>query len=238
MAYTTKQPTVTRRDEGTGSERDTYEHPAFGRITVSKPQGGGTELFGSALKHRSYISITVETARMDRALNNDWIHGGKVVAEFNMSEAQWAHFVASAGNGGGTPITFRYKPEDGYRLEDVPGIESIETMKQTFRREVEETCREQLEYAKALVKELTELVAAGKANKGQLQSALGKIRMIAERLPGTMGFIQEQFAETMEKTVEAGKTELEAYLYNLAQRTGLDVLRNQSVQMLEEKDAK
>ena len=236
MAYKTQPPTVTRKAGHSDGGMQTFNHPAFGKITVTKPCGGGTELFGSALQHRSYVCVKIESAYLNRELNTDWIHGEKTVVEIMLSEAQWSHFVSSQGDGSGTPITFRYKPEDGYRLMDVPGIESIETMKQTFSREVEEDCRKALAQANDLVAELKALVAAGKANKGQLTSALNRLENFTTNLPSHIGFIQEQFAESMEKTVEAGKTEVESFINNLAHRTGLEVLRNQSVAMIEVKD--
>lgn len=233
MGYKVQKPTVKVMKGHGKSELQNFRHPAFGKITVTKPMGGGgMELFGSALKHQSYVAIKIETAYLNRELNTDWIHGDKTVLEIMLSESQFAHFVSSQGDGAGTPITFRYRPEEGYHLMDVPGIESIETMKQTFRREVEEDCEKALEQANALVAELTDLVTAGKANKGQLASALGKLQNFTTRLPSHFGFIQEQFAEKMEKTVEAGKTEIEAHVYNVAQRTGLQMLRDQSVKLL------
>lgn len=238
MTYETQSPTVTREDEGTGRERTVFNHPAFGRIVVTKPTGGGFELFGSALKHQTMVCVKIETASLQRELNHDWISGGKYVTEFYMSESQWSHFVSSAGDGGGTPITFRIRHGDDGKLMKCPGIESNESMKQTYKREVRELCEEKLAEAVDLVEELKGLVAAGKANKGQLASVLGKAAQFSERLPGTMAFIQGSFAETMEKTVEAGKTEMEAFVHNLAHRTGLEVLRQQSVTLLESKNNK
>lgn len=234
MAYTKQAPEVTNESRH-GSDSQTFNHPAFGKITVTKPCGGGMELFGSALKHRSYVCVKIETAYLNRSLNTDWIHGDKTVLEIMLSESQWSHFVSSQGDGTGTPVTFRYRPEEGYRLMDVPGIESIETMKQTFRREVEEDCRKALAQANDLVAELRGLVEAGKANKGQLSSALGKLEQFTTNLPSHISFVQEQFAESMEKTVEAGKVEMESFVNNLAHTTGLEVLRQRSVTMIEDK---
>lgn len=235
MTYKTQKPTVTKTHEGTVHEKETLSHPAFGKITLSRVscRGRGQALFGSALGHSHYIAIQVRTAKLDRHLNHDWIHAGKHVTEFYMSEAQWAQFVSSVGMGEGTPITFRDRPDDGYTPMHCPGIEPVETMKETFEREIEETAKKYVQEAKDLVKELEALVAAGKAGKGQLTEIKKKLEHIATGIPNTMGFIQSQFAESMEKTVEAGKAEIEGFVGAMATRTGIEVLRNQSVQLLE-----
>ena len=100
-------------------------------------------------------------------LNRDWIHSDRQVASFHMSEAQWASFISSQG-GGGTPITFESRPIDSAELQLCPGIESIETMRETFHRELNEKCQHYMAQAIELAEALSLAAADGKAGKGRL----------------------------------------------------------------------
>lgn len=229
MSYTTEPPVVTP------SSRDgesLITHPAFGVISVTRPSAGGKgiQLFDSAVGHNDFVSVQIATARNHRAINNNYIHEDQIICEFQMSEAQWAHFVSS-GMGRKTPITFRTKPAEGTRLEMVPGIEPSITMKQMFEKEIRAT-------AKAYIKEINDLKAkidgyalTGKANKTQLNEMSHQLGIFLTNFPSNLAFTQTQFAEAMEKTTESAKTDIEAFVMNLALKTGLDVLREKQLQL-------
>jgi hypothetical protein len=228
---TKQQPHVTLEEGPMAGER--YTHPAYGQITVSRgSQSGGIELFGSDLKHRNMLTITINTAHLDRHLNQDWIHSDKQVLSFHMSESQWASFVSSQG-GAGVPITFETRAVDEAPLQFVPGIESPETTREQFDREIRQKCEAYMATANQLVEQLQEALADGKANKTSLKALLDLATNLNTGMPNTMGFVQNQMAKTMEKTVSAGKMEIEAFVNNLALRTGFEALRNQSVTLID-----
>jgi hypothetical protein len=231
MSREYEKPTEIFRDDNHPIYDREYAHPAFGKVTLTKSSwggGDGVNLFGSDLKHSQTVSITVELAREYRDLHNSRQHGRGIVCELMMSEAQWAHFISSQGDGSGTPVTFRARPADGYELIQPPMIEREETPQETFAREVREKCERYAEDALGVLAQVQELAAAGKATKTQLQALARTLDLMAHNVPSNLAFAQEQFAETMAKTVHAGKIELEAYVQNMALRTGLDVLRLQA----------
>lgn len=230
---TTQAPTVEKRENDLMGDRVT--HPAFGQIEVVRSSvmgNGGVELFGSDLHHRHIITVRLKTAYINRSLNQDWVHSDRQLVEFNMSEAQWAAFVSSHGSSG-IPVTFTIRPEDGSPLMRCPGIESPETKRQTFEREVREACEANTQNARELAEKIAACVADGKAGKGTLQELLKLAESLSDGMPKTMEYIQRQFSTAMEQTVEAGKVEMESYVYNLAKHTGIEMLREQSVQLLE-----
>lgn len=224
MSYTTEAPKVTKTPHDLG---EIIQHPAFGMISVSRPSSGGkgTELFGSALNHNNYVSIKIETAELHRDLNRDWVSPRKIVTEFEMSHAQWAQFVASSGMGQGTPVTLRYRPEDNAKLVCVPGIESNEKLKQTFEREIKEQCARYIADAKTLTKKLADLIESGKTGKTQLKELHHEMSTFSGNFAANMAYVQNSFAEAMENSVEAGKSDIEAFVSNLAQSTGLAFLK-------------
>lgn len=214
-----------------------FTHPAFGKITVTKPQGGNLELFGSDLKHNHYISVLIEDAHLDRHLNRDWIHGDNTIVEFCMSEAQWASFVSSVGISEGTPITFDVRPEIGTRIMRCPAILSHETTRETFDREIRETTQEYVTRAKKLVADLAAAVKEGKANKGTLQALHQEAESLANRLPDTVSFVNKQFTERMEGAVSSAKAEIENFAATIAMRTGIAVQQERVAALIDTKPA-
>ncbi|HDS1721724.1 hypothetical protein NPS53_09440 [Pseudomonas putida] len=226
-------PKVERMDQGGPHERERYTHPAFGEITVRKGMvsGNGVELFGSDLRHRNMLTITIHTAHVDRHLNRDWVHSDRQVVSFYMSEAQWAAFVSSQG-GAGVPITFETRAPDDSLLARMPGIESPETMTEQFDREIRERSEDYIEKAKELTERIEQALADGKANKGLLKELHELSRNLSVGMPNTMAFVHKQMTGAMENLVTAGKIELEAHVNDIARRTGIETLRNQAPTML------
>lgn len=231
-----QQPQITPLTKPFEGER--YQHPAFGLISVVKGTGSGdTQLFGSNLRHNSALTITISTASLDRHLNRDWFHEDRTVCSFQMSESQWAAFVASQG-GTPVPITLEYRPKEGWEVERAPGIDAPESMLETFDREVQEKCEQFLSQAAQLTESIKQLVAAGKAGKGQLTELEKLSKSLSEGLPRNMAFIQRSLQEAMEKTVKAGQIEIESYVYDLAQRTGIQALAENKVSLIEGQKAR
>lgn len=224
MAKETQAPIVTAIPTGRGYEKNDVrvDHPAFGVIKVTHPSGPQT-LFGSDLVHHESICIEISTAHIDRSLSRDWIHADRRVVEFRMSLAQWAHFVASQGDGTGTPITFDCKPAD-LRWETVPGIELVSNSAQNHRKDLENHVRNAVAAYKDAVDDIQRLIDAGKANKGELRDLHARLSVLTSRLAGTAGFVMESFHKSMEETVQAAKIEVESHADHVIHRLGLDVL--------------
>lgn len=227
-------PTITERPEPFEGER--HSHPAFGQITVVKTNvsSDGIELFGSNLKHRGVLRITISTAHLDRHLSRDWIHSEKDLLSFQMSESQWASFISSQA-GASVPVTFERRAADDAPVTLVPGIESPENMRETFDREIRERCEKYIALAAELEAALAQAASSGKASKGRLVELQKMAHTLSVGMPNSMGFVQKQMAEAMDKTTTAAKTEVEAFVYDLATRTGLETLRNQAPLLLESK---
>lgn len=230
MVHRTELPTTTPGSR----DQEVISHPAFGVISVTRPScgGKGTLLFDSAVGHNDYVCIKVSTAQNHRMLNRNFIHEERMVCEFEMSEAQWAHFVSSGAMGRNTPVTFRHKPQIPYVMENVPGIAPLETMKQTFEKEIRQTAKEYIKEIGELKAKIDGLMTTGKANKTQLGEISHQLGIFLNNFPSNLAFTQNQFAEAMEKTTEAAKTDIEAFVMNLAVKTGLDVLREKQVQLV------
>lgn len=237
MSYHTEKPTVTEGDGIRGEQ--TFDHPAFGSLSVTRISSTGTELFNSALNHQHFMAVKVSRASLCRSLHNDRIYSrlDDVITEFYLSEAQWATFVAGGANGMATPCTFGTYREGN--IKHVPGIESIETVKETFEREIREKTARDVKEAKDIAVDLEKLIEEGKLGKTQMREILGRLKVFSGNFSTNMAFTQEMFAETMEKNIEQGKSEFEAFVNSRAQALGLQQLQQEAATLrLEQKKDK
>lgn len=214
-----KTPEMTRSDSpGYGKDREIYNHPAFGTITMTIPQGNRRDsLFGSDIGHTSCIRIQIDRAELHRDLNHDWIHQRDHLLEFEMSHAQFAQFITSAGNGGGTPITLRWTEKD----KQLPAIKKIETKHDTFRREINRSAAERLEMMEKWVGSLGAMLDSGKIGKNGLREIHKELKRHVEQLPGTMDFVVKSAEEALEKATSDAMIQIESYVQMTANRIGL-----------------
>lgn len=205
---------------------DTYSHDAFGTVNLSVITGGNDALFGSDLKHGQRVRISVQRATLDRSLSNDWIHGsGRTTSHlvtFEMSHTQFAQFITSNGNGGGTPVTLRYAPAPGTPTQEMPGIKAIETKADMFRREIQDSASKQLQFLQNEVTRLGAMLEGGKMSVKDARDMHRNMTILMGNMPGNMAFVVNQAEKALETAQMAAKIEIEAYIDHAARRIGLD----------------
>ena len=77
-------------------------HPAYGMLSFSRRSGGKQSLFGSSIEHKDVIAMTLRHGEVTRNLSSDWYHGTEVIAEVEMSYAQFAEAITSMNMGSGS----------------------------------------------------------------------------------------------------------------------------------------
>lgn len=184
-----------------------YEHESYGAITVTRASGQGY-LFGSDAEHHHFVHVEVRHAEMHRTLSHDWVSSSSrmPVVEFWMTEAQWARFVSSFGDGTGTPCTLR--TIDGRQIEKTPEPTHFTS---EFRDEIKKTVGKAATTLTELLKVLKESNLPGnktlnKKEQGVLISGLEQAVMaINSNLP----YVEECFNETMENKMSEALIEFE-----------------------------
>lgn len=225
--YPRQRPTVRAENpfEG-GHERIIQEHPAYGRISLTHPSGGNTEMFGSDIIHNERISLRIDLAYEETAYgipnyrSQPQSRGGRVV-ELEMTAYQWANLVASH-SGNGVPCTLRYVTRNG--VGNLPLIDGQNTNEEQANREIEQLLRSMMARHSEGVDALRALVAKGKANKKELTDALALVQNVHSKLPEVTAFAIETFKENSEVIVAKANAEVEASISNLVTRTGLKTL--------------
>lgn len=193
-------------------ERDSQfnTHPAFGCVSVSRPEGGNYQLFGSELFHNRCVTLRISTALSRRQFNEDTHHPDKFLMEFSMSESQWNHMIATPNTYVGTPITFtRLQPCDKSPVR-VPGIENPSFTKK-FETDIRKNVMASLRRIKTTVAELTEEVENPKLSKKTLKDIAHNLNTDLRLFVENTVFIQTMLSEQVEKQVHEAKVQMEAY---------------------------
>lgn len=134
-----ERPTIRSEMTGSGCERIIQEHPAYGRITLTHPSGGNTEMFGSDIIHNERIALRIDLAYEETAYgipnyrSQPQSRGGRVL-ELELTAYQWAGLVASH-SGNGVPCTLRYIAPHGQG--NLPLIDGQSTSTEQANAEIE-----------------------------------------------------------------------------------------------------
>lgn len=202
-------------------------HPAFGKIQVSRTYSGrGESLFGSQLKHNTMLHITISNAAVVADLHKECILERGRICEFYMTEAQWANFISSIGNGSGTPITFQRKREGD--MCAVPGIKEEPTTKTHFQSELKKLLDEYLQLARNLSAQLDDFAnnPASKVKKSDLKAMANMADHLSGLLALNVSYMETAFNKQMDKNINAAKMEIEGFLAGLTQSLGVQQLNN------------
>lgn len=237
--YPKERPTVRSEMAGSGNDRIIQEHPAYGRITLTHPSGGNTEMFGSDIVHNERIALRIDLAYEETAFgipnyrSQPQSRGGRVV-ELEMTAYQWAGLVSSH-SGNGVPCTLRYITPHG--KGNLPLIDGQNTSTEQANREVAASLRAMMKAHNEGLVALQALVAKGKANKGELTAVLEKIQNIHSKLPDVTAFALETFVEHSETVMARANAEIEASLNSLITRTGIKALGMKPLELEDKSDA-
>lgn len=212
----TKRPDIIAQSDN-GSRTD-YDHDAFGAISVYKTNSGkGVPLFGSALKHDQFVSIELSRAILIRDYNEDRHFSTDTITRFAMSEAQWARFVSSVGNGDGVPVTLERAPPRGTSCVRSPGID-MENERVRYTQDVKREFQKVLSDIAGIKKQLEDLTVGTTASKTGLRQVISNFDTAMKNIPGNVAYLQERFIRTMENIVQDSKIEVETFVKNAAIR--------------------
>lgn len=185
------------------------KHPCYGMLGFSRRSGGAAPLFGSSIKHRDTIYMTLKHGELGRHLNNDHYFGKGVIAEVEMSYSQFAEAIAAMNVGDGVPCTIRFTEKDGY-VKDRPFVSKQEQFEQEFADHLSDIKQE----ASNTIDEVKEIFGKKSIGKGDKEQILKKIEHLAMQISSNTEFVYRQFNEQMDKTVMEAKGEIEAFCQN------------------------
>ena len=223
------RPTI--RFEDAPTPRAIQEHPAYGMISITHPSGGNVEMFGSDIKHNDRIGLRIdlgyeETAYGIPEYRTAPARTGRIV-EVEMTAFQWAALV-SCHSGRGVPCTLRRVKGEPL----IPLIENQNTNEEMANIDIEASLSDLVKDFNVGLQDLRDLVAKGKANKGELTTLLGNLSRLHRKLPETTAHALTTFKENSEIIVSKAQAEVESTINTLIVRTGIKALGG-NVEMLE-----
>ncbi len=190
----------------TNREKDTETHESFGTMVVTRSiNGSDVQLFGSSIKHSSTVSMSISKADRNRHLSRDWIHPTDEIIEIEMSQAQFADMITSAGLGGGTPVTIR--KIQGKRTEPVPGT----SVRQKFSREFDKSVSDLKAQLESLENIAKDVLTKSTSKKEERESLLREINRLSREVSSNIPYIAKSFNESIDKVVGEARQEIEAH---------------------------
>lgn len=212
MGFEYQDPVITEEIDTSGRKETKESHPCFAQISASRVSGQNV-LYGSDFVHHNYIRISIRRSELHRDLNHDWRNAREEYIAVDMSEAQWATFISTMNVGEGTPCTLAHK--DG---KPIPQLNAPKNRQDQFQQELVKRFDRMKEHAKKLRASIEESKQSEKAKK----ELLGRLNMVEQEIFSNMGYVAQCFGEHIERTTEAAKVEISAYMTNLVQRHGLE----------------
>ena len=187
------------------------KHPAFGKLSLHRVNGGHNTLFGSSVIHNEMIELKISTASRSRDLHRDWIFAEKLVTEIWLSPVQLAEALFSM-NTEGVPCTLKTytKPGTGEWVygPECPASSRIDLTRAEFREQTKKAA----EKIRALEAKLRGMVETGKpVGKKALEEMRIEASCAAQEVDSNMPFIAQSFDEAAEAIVKEEKGEIEAH---------------------------
>lgn len=186
--------------EKTVDEERTIKHPSFGIISIGRVNSSSSEnLFGSSVKHRSWIQLEINRASLLRRLSGDHVfEEGLPIIRLLMTPVQFADMITSL-NQSGTPCTIDFV--DGHSVEP----SQMESKRMQFDAEFEEKMKLISKDTSEYYKQIDETLARSSVGVRDRKTILGLLDTLKMQIESNMPFIQREFDEHMDKVVLEAK---------------------------------
>jgi hypothetical protein len=205
-------------------------NPAFGMISISRGHASGRmPLFGSSIKQRNFIQITITMAILHRDLNYDSYFPQETIVNLYLSPSQFADAITSF-NTGGVPCTLEWY--NGQHIPDPPFENRRIQFDDEFAKHMEETISENNKYIVEIQKILSK-PSIGKKDREEIEKQLDMMRA---QISSTLPFIKRQFTEQMDQTVNEAKQEFNQHIEGQLKTLGLEKLKDKLSLEFKEED--
>lgn len=198
------------------------KHESFGMLQISRVSSSKAEnFFGSSVKHHHFIRLAICRGVKLRNLSRDWYMDDGLIVEVKMSANQFAEAITSLNMGCGTPVTLHYVQGEGMKAQCPE-----EHRRELFQNEFQDVCKDVAGNIEKLSKRADEILSGRGVMKATEREELRKsIENLHLQIRNSMPFVASQFNEQMDKTVQEGKGEIEAFFTGAIHKAGLEALQ-------------
>lgn len=220
MPQTYEKPTV--KEGSLHREGKIMQHPAYGVIGLTRTTcQPAMNLFGSHVRHSSFITLRIHTAEKDTHGDYEFVHARKPLCEVMLSGTQLGDLLTSMNVGDGVPCTIRMRETDW----NIPAIDDEETPISESRKSMNARLQEVMGKTDRMIGEAKSLLKDKKSlNKGELTSLVNKLDMIHQDIFSNLPFVAKCFDEKIEKTVTHAKGEVDAFVTQTIRSAGLEAI--------------
>lgn len=198
-------------------EKETYKHPSYGQIQMSRINSNNTRFYGSDLPQSNYIQVEIAESEMERNLADDrYFTKGRPIIRVRLSSAQFSEMITSMNIGQGVCCTIEKR--DGESIEE---LVHTENRKEFVHRKFEEKMREFGNQIKEKEERAIELIAKKTLNNNDIKELTSALHWISQEVNRNIPFYMECFQETMDKVVLESKMEIENAVSNKITNLGL-----------------
>lgn len=201
-----------------------YKHPSYGIVGFSRVQCTPIKLFGSDIKHSSFIKLRIGSAvsRKDNHLHQDSIGSSyKTFIEVNLTNSQFAELLTTMNIGDGVPCTIAYDPNVGMIEYAEPYIENVKERSERMLEVERVSVAKSMKKLKNQIDEILEKKTPTKEQKQNLNNLMDNFISLAHR---GMDFAETCFKEECEKNTLKMKTEIDATLVLMRTKLGLPAI--------------
>lgn len=200
-----------------GTIEVTRKHPSFGQVRLSRCScTPGVELFGSDLKHSSFITLTIDQADETFVLGRHWRHAKSSIIEIHLSYSQFVRLMGNMNVQEGSPCTIHYraittKEQAGVIKSPIQKI----NVKELTENEINKTTAQATGEIEEAMKELEAIIDSKKSfGKGDMRVALDALERLHRRLEGNQWGVNDAYKRQMDKLTSEAKNEADAYIHH------------------------
>jgi hypothetical protein len=220
------------------SRNETEEtHESFGVVSVTRPSGGRTRLFGSMVDALpSFVELTIQRAQRtnDPDGHSEFIrHDFKqpVVARIRMSTYQWAELITNM-NGTDTPCTLDVV--NGVQMDPLPKevTTPLEQIKQDTKKAFfKEKVADEVEFKAALEALKAQVAGLGLSQKKTvgIQNAIGELLQFVTAPMAAATWASQRLAEDTEKLTSQARIEIAAAMESIVRKAGLQAMQEKGL---------
>jgi hypothetical protein len=213
------------------SDEEVTTHPSYGQVVFSRITGGGSRLYGSAIrKHGSSITLSIKRSDQIDRDGTVWHHSREELIEVELSSSQFAALITTMNVGSGIPCTIRRLNNKG--VEGPPDDEPLnhERVGRSLANDGEMANRINGSIDEAL--EAVDAMLAGKSlKKSELKLVREKLQKARTNVRSNLPFVLTRFREEAEKVKTTVMAEADAWLTSVVQRAGLTALTGKGPQI-------
>ncbi len=201
-----------------GEMRD--EHPSYGMVHLSNVScsGKGMPLFGSSIRHDSFVELQIGRADRTRDKYTDHYYEHTPLISIHLSPSQFTSLLTRT-NTSGVPCTINFLKEEGY-IEQAP---HHSVQKELFN-DVKEKYTEIFKTVHSLKNSVATSFKSGPVNKSQKDEISFLVTKLHNDLSSNLDFLMKCHIEKLEKIGTEMVAEAEAKVSNLLKEIGLNQL--------------